>query len=173
MNRRKVILLGVLLALLIVTAAWSLSTMIESRDGAQAATLDLKECQRLAGRITLLGQQPTLASDRERQGAEINGPVEKAAQAAGIPADRLIRIVPEPAQRIGDGAYKEKPTRVFLKNVAPRSIATMVQKLTEGDGGLTLSSMRLTAPSRDATENLWTAELVFTYLVYEPLSNKS
>ena len=173
MNRRRAILTGLCIALLAVTAAWSLSVMLQSRADARTAVEDLRECQRLVGRIAALGQQPTLASDRERLAAEINGPVEQAAQAAGIPADRLIRIVPEPAQRIGDGAYKEKPTRVFLKNVAPRSLAAMVQRLTRGDGGLALTSLRLTAPSRDATENLWTAELVFTYLVYEPLQSRS
>jgi hypothetical protein len=172
MNRRKTVLMGILLALLVLTAGWSLQVMWQARTEADAATKGLKECNRLAARIAVLNQLPTMASDRERLGAELNGPLEQAAQAAGIASDRLVRIVPEPAQRIGDSAYKEKPTRVIVKNVGLRPLITMVHRLTQSDGGWSLSTLRLTAPSRDATENLWTAELVFTYLVYEPLPTR-
>jgi hypothetical protein len=172
MNRRRTVLLGVLLALLVLITGWSLAGMLQARTEAVDATRGLKECQRLAARIALLNQLPTLASDRERLGAELNGPLEQAAQAAGIPSDRLIRIVPEPAQRIGDGAYKEKPTRIIVKNVGLKALIAMVHRLMQSEGGWSLSTLRLSAPSRDATENLWMAELVFTYLVYEPLPTR-
>ena len=173
MNRRKTVLVGVLLALLVLLAGWSLSVMLQARAEAQEAARGLADCHRLAARIAALSQLPTLASDRERLGAELSARLEQAAQAAGIPTDRLIRIAPEPAQRVGDSAYKEKPTRVIVKNVGLAPLVAMIHRVTQAEGGWSLGSLRLTAPSRDATENLWTAELIFTYLVYEPLPTRS
>ena len=173
MNRRRTILVAVLLVLLAGAAGWSLQAMLAARAQAEEARTGLAECHRLAARIAALSQLPATASDRERQGAELSATLEQAAQAAGIPTDRLIRIAPEPAQRLGDSAYKEKPTRVIVKNVALRPLVAMIHRVTQAEGGWALSSLRLTAPSRDATENLWTAELVFTYLVYEPLPTRS
>jgi|WetSurMetagenome_2_1015567.scaffolds.fasta_scaffold121001_2 hypothetical protein len=173
MNRRKTFLVAALLALLVLVAGWSLQTMLQAQASAAEAKKGLADCRRLAAHIAILSQLPATASDRERQGTELSATLEQAAQAAGIPTDRLIRISPEPAQRVGDSVYKEKPTRVIVKNVGLRPLVTMIHRVMQSEGGWTLSSLRVTAPSRDATENLWTAELVFTYLVYEPLPIRS
>ena len=109
-----------------------------------------------------------MAAESERGSAEISAPIEGAAKAAGIPADRLVRISPEPARRVGETAYKEKPTRAFLKNVRLKALVATAHALGGPETGLDLKSLRLTAPSRDATEETWSAELLFTYLIYEP-----
>ena len=168
MNPRMKIYLVILFGLTGVATFWSLNSMLAERAAAQAAASELEDCHCFEAEIVRLRAKPALAAERERRSAEVTGPIERAAQAAGISADRLVRISPEPAQRVGETAYKEKPTRVFLKNVSLEQVVAMAYGLSRRDEGLGLKSMRLTAPSREATTGLWSAELVFVYLIYEP-----
>ena len=168
MTRRMKIQLAVLAVLLALATAWSLGRLLTEQAAACAAARDLADCRKFEADIVRLRVQPTLASERERQSTELAGPIEKAAKEAGIPADRLLRISPEPAQRVAETAYKEKPTRVFLKNVTLQQVVAMVHGLTRNEEGLNLKSIRLTALSREATTNLWSAELILAYLIYEP-----
>jgi len=168
MKRRMVIYVAALCVLMTGCAVMALRHLSEARAAAETAAGDLDECQRYAGQIEHLRGRPTMAADRERLSAELSAPIERATREAGIPIDRLVRISPEPSRRVGDTAYKEKPTRVFLKNVRLKDVVEMAHRLTSAEAGLDLKSLRLTAPSRDATEGTWSAELVFTYFIYEP-----
>jgi len=162
------IYLAALLALLAVCAAWSLGDLAGQRAAAHGAAENLVRCRRLAGRIRALRRRPARAAERERQSAELTGPIERAARDAGIPSDRLVRISPEPARRLGESAYEEKPTRVFLKRVTLEDLVTMIHTLTDPERGLDLKSLRLAATSRGVAEGTWSAELVLTYLIYKP-----
>ncbi len=168
MTRRMKVYLAVLFGLMAVVAFWSLHGLLAERAAARAAAKDLQDCRRHGVQIDRLRGQPALAAERERLSAEIAAPIERAAKNAGIPPDRLVRISPEPAQRVGETAYKEKPTRVLFKNVSLKQTVAMAHGLIRSEHGLDLKSVRLSAPSRDATAGLWSAELVFVYLIYEP-----
>jgi len=162
------IYLAALLVLASAWTTWSLLRLGEARAATRGAARDLADCGRLEGEITRLRARPAAAVDRERRSGEVAGPIEKAAREAGVPVERIARISPEPAERAGETDYNRKPTRVLLKNVTLRQVGRMVHALGAGPAGLDLESVRLTAPSRDATEGTWSAELVFVYLVYEP-----
>jgi hypothetical protein len=160
--------LALLFALLGLCAVWGVRHLADAHAAEAAAARGLADCRRYAERISHLRGRPALAAQQERRSAEISAPIEGAAKEAGIPTDRLLRISPEPARRIGETAYKEKPTRVIIKNVTLRKVVAMAHGLTGGEGELNLKSLRLTAPSPDAVAGTWSAELVFTYLIYEP-----
>jgi len=168
MMRRRAVLVAILLVLLAGTAGTAFHRLRRARAAAIGARSGLAACHRLAARIERLRREPAVADDRERVQAETSGPVERAAEAAGISPDRLVRITPEPAVRLGDSAYKEKPVRVLLRRVGLRQVIETVHRLARGDGGLRVKALRLSAPGTDATSNEWTAEVVLTYLIYEP-----
>lgn len=168
MNRRMRAYLVVVFGLVAIVTLWSLGNLLGGRSAAQAAARDLEDCLKYEDQITRLRARPTLAADRERLATEIVGPIEQAAKTAGIPTERLVRISPEAAQRVCETAYKEKPTRVYLKSVTLQQVVSMAHGLTTREEGLNLKSIRLSALSREATTNLWSAELVFVYLIYEP-----
>jgi len=168
MRRSRLALLVILAGLLAVTAAWSYGHMVGERNGAAAAAVDLVECRRLAREIRQFSARPALAAERERLASEITGLVERAAQAAGIPPDCLSRIAPEPPRRLGDGVYKEKPTQALLRKVTVRQVVTFVHGLLTSDPGLRVPSIRLTAPREDEMEGRWAAEVIVTYLIYDP-----
>ena len=168
MRQQQKILAGLLAVVLIAMVAWSYTFMADMRSSARAAAYDLNKCRQLAGQIESLSNRPTMASDTELLAGETTGLAEQAAKAAGIPASSLVRINPDPPQRLADSVYKEKPTNVHMKNVTLKQLVTMVYKMTDGPLALHPKSIRLTAPRVEDTGDRWTAELVMTYLIYDP-----
>jgi hypothetical protein len=168
MTRRLTILTAALAALLALTVAWSYAQLTDARAAAEFAKDDLAECTRLAGRIGQLSHRPTLAREHEQLAAQTITLIAEAARDAGIPPAHLIRTSPQAPTRLGDTPYKQKPTRVQLRNITLQQLTAMIHKLTTTGLGLRANSLRLTAPSPDDTGNLWNAELVVSYLIYDP-----
>ncbi len=169
MRRRMTILLGLLAALLAVTAVWCCGRMAARRRAATQARDDLAACRQMADLITDLGRRQAVAEERERQSSEVAGPIEQAAREAGVAAGQIVRINPAPPRRIEGTAYKEKPTQVFLKRVPLKAIVATLHTLSQADQPLHPSAIRLTAPNREDTGSQWDAEVVLTYLVYDPV----
>ena len=94
--------------------------------------------------------------------------MEAAVRAAGIEPTKLTRITPEPAHRLGDSAYKEKPTHVRLTEVTPRQLVVFVHTLCSGPRAPQPRSLTMRAPRRDGAPRTWSVEIVVTYLVYDP-----
>ena len=167
MTRRKLILLALLAATLMVAMGLAYGRLAESRERAAVAAADLEDCARCAEKIEAYRGRPNLASDHQKLDAEIHGLVERSAKGAGLDIQRLVRISHEPPQRFLDTAYKEKPTLVSLKDVTLQQLVTILYGLT-GEQGLLAKSLRLSAPSVDDAGQQWSAELVLTYLIYDP-----
>jgi len=167
MTLRRLIPVAVLAALLGATA-WSYGTMASQRRAAETARAGLEQCLASAATIEALRQKPTLASDRERLAAETTGLISRAAAAAGIAPAQLVRIVPDPPQKVGQTAYKEKPTLVVVEDARLEQIAKMIHALGSGQESLAAKSIRLSPPRQAACDDLWTADIVLTYLIYEP-----
>ncbi len=168
MTRRMSIQLALLAALLVLTAVWSYGGMARGRRRALAAAADTADCARMAARIRRAAVRPVKASEFERLATETTGIIERSARSAQIPADRLVRISPEPPQRLGESVYKEKPTAVLLKSVSMKQLVVMMHTLVAAEFGLNVKSLRLSAPRPDETRDLWNAEMVVTYLIYAP-----
>jgi hypothetical protein len=168
MNRRLAILTGAAAVLLAGAALWAYGEMSSRRAQASAAQADLADCGRMAQRIRDLRDRPARAAEHEHLAAETTGLVEEAARSAGIAPESLFRIVPEAPRRIGDSAYKEKPTQVLLQKVTVRQLVQLMHRLLSTDVGLRAHSIRLTAPRQETGGETWTAELVLTYLIYDP-----
>jgi len=172
MTRRMVMLLAVLGGFLVALAAWSYGYLGTRRATAAAARKDLIACRRLAADIARLRRGPTLACDSERVASEVTGLVETAAREAGVPASSLVRIMPAPAQRVGDTVYKEKPTQVILKRASLKQVVRLLWKLEHGDTPLGVKSLMLRAAQPQDDADLWNADVTLTYLVYEPPNPK-
>jgi len=177
MNARRRILAVCLAAALIAAALQAYGFMADRREAAIKARADMERCGRIAAIIEALRARPAVACEAERLAAETTGLTERAARSAGIAPGSLVRITPAPPRRVGESVYKEKPTQVLLKNVTLRQLVTMVHALGEADAGLQANSIRLTSPGRDddglpltrgVKGGLWTAEVVLTYLIYDP-----
>jgi len=168
MSRRMTVLLLILAGLLGVTAAWSYGHMAAARRQAAAAASDTAACSQVAAAIGRLAARPKMASEHERLAAETTSIIERSARAAGIPPERLARISPEASQRVGETAYKAKPTQVFLKDVTLQQLVVFVHTLMGANEGLNVKSIRLSAPRVEDTNNRWRAEVTVTYLIYAP-----
>ena len=169
MRRRVPLAVGVLVALLLLTVLYTWGRLAARRAGAVLADADLKECGWMASEIERIGRRPLFASEQERVTEETTALVERAAKSAGIDAVKLLRITPGTPQRIGDTAYKEKPTRVLLKDVTLEQLTKLLHMMASSPQVLHPKSIRLSTPNREDTGNLWGAEVEVTYLIYDPL----
>lgn len=142
--------------------------MASHRQGAETARADLERCLASASTIETLRRKPAMASDREQLAAETTGLVSRAAAAAGITPAQLTRIVPDPPQKVGQTAYKEKPTLVVVEDVQLEQIVKMIHALGSGQESLAAKSIRLGPSRQQGRDDLWAAEIVLTYLIYEP-----
>ena len=170
MTRSRFLIAAAVVLLTACALVWSHGRMAAARGRTLRAGDDLRQCTRMAGQIALLSKRPTLATDHERLAAETTTIIETSAKASGIPPERLIRISPEPPQRLDDSVYKEKPTLIMLRNVTLKQLVDLAHRLVSGDQGLRVKSIRLSAPRADDTGKLWSAELVITYLISDPPS---
>jgi hypothetical protein len=165
MNRRRTILLTVVGTLLALGAALSYQYMVGQESAAQTAAANLAEGLRLMGQIEALSHQPMLAADRERQERETVGLVEDAAKSVGIKPKRFAH---QGARRLGDTVYKEKPMQVLLQGITLRQLVDLELAVSQADAGLNLESIRLSIPREGDANDLWTAEVVLSYLIYDP-----
>lgn len=167
MSRSKTMLLTAVALALCLATAWTAVLTLRKRAEAIVAVGDLQECYDMAARIESFNRLPALASDGEKMAEETTGLIAAAAKAAGIPADKLIRISPESSLRLGDSVYKEKPTRVLLTDVTLAQVVGLLHSVSSSSQGLRPTSVRLSAP-RDGAGETWTAEIVLGYLIYDP-----
>ena len=168
MTNRTIILFSILAALLGLTTVWSYGHMASQKAAARRIQADLAQLRRKADRIKQLRETPIQATEYEQRTSETTGLIEKAARVAKIHPEGLSRITPEPLRRIGDTVYKEKPTEIQLRKVTLKQFTTLTHALLGVDAGLRAKSIRLSAPRLEKSDNLWTAELVVTYLIYAP-----
>ena len=167
--QRRAFTLGMLmLAGLAGAAAWAWSQFAESRDNAQAAVEDLNACRHLASALETLRRRPNLAGAEEMQLAVLAQQIESAARSASLPPSSITRIWPEPARRMGETVYKEKPTQIAVKSVSMRQLVTFLHNLSAGASGLSVSSLRLMAPRGQDNQDVWSVEATVNYLIYSP-----
>ncbi|MBN1941694.1 MAG: hypothetical protein JW849_00200 [Phycisphaerae bacterium] len=166
MNRRKAILLGVLGGCLAAVGYYSYDNMISCRKAALASANDITICRKMAGSMEQYMHQPMLASEHELLATQTNGLIEKAATQAGISKRNLIRITPEPARRIEDSPYKDKPSHILLRDVTLKQMVPFIHNLLSA--GLHARAIRLASPKPEDTGSLWTMEITMSYLVYDP-----
>jgi hypothetical protein len=168
MKRRRAILIAGLIVLLWVLAGLSYGYMSAQRSDAQAATLDLTEGIRLMDQAQTLARRPALALEREKLACETTSLIEAAARSVGISPGSVRRFSYDGARRLGDTVFKEKATQVLLQPVTLRQLVDLAIAISTADAGLNVETIRLSIPREGGGRDLWTAEVVLTYLIYDP-----
>ncbi len=173
MKQRENIMLAVMFGLLAIVALWTHGQMSKARSAAEITSDDVQICQKLISTMKKSAHRPTMASDHEKLNTETNSFIERAASEAKIDSKSLIRITPEPARRMGDTAYKEKPTMIFLKNITLEQLVSLSHGLQTAEQQLAPKFIRIVAPQQNDTSLKWNAEVSVTYLIYAPPSSQT
>ena len=172
MSRRRAIQTAAIAAMLVMAGLWRYQAMLAAQGGAESAQGDLEAARRIVAKIQAFRDRPSEASESEHLATETITLVEKAVKAAGIDIKNLVRISPGSPTRVGDSAYKEKPTQVFVRSVPLRQLVALTHSLMQGPQKLRAKAIRLVPPLPDDPGDDWNAELTLTYLIYEPQRNK-
>jgi hypothetical protein len=166
-QKRQAILVGVMVAMLAIAAAWSLKWMLQQREDARCASNDLAECEDMAAAIAQrrdkLAATTTVAAGTQELGKRI----EAASRQAQLPATALEGVFPQSGQRVGNSPYVHRPTAIALRGLSLGQLATFLHALTDGPG-LGVRDLRLRSPHNDVDRKLWDAEATVTCLVYAP-----
>jgi hypothetical protein len=164
-----------LVVLLLAANLWAWRRLDASRQRAMRAWDDLGRCGQLAEQVIALRNRPGTVAARELAAAELASRVEHAAAAAQVPTSSILRISPEPPQRLGDSGYLEKPTQLHLRQLTLRQLVGLLRELvvsssSSGGGatGLQPRSLRLVAPREQETGQQWNVEATLSYLIYSP-----
>jgi hypothetical protein len=169
MTKRVLTLLLALAVVLLLATVWGYRYMEEQRLAAAKAESDLADCRIAAGDIRQCRDKPAQAAERERGPGEMNALIEKAAQASGITvADSLDRITPQSPRPVPDTVYREQPTGVVLRKVTLRQLVPFLHSLLTSGTGLRAKSIHLSAPREEELGDRWTADLLLSYLIYDP-----
>lgn len=180
-KEKRMALYLVLLSLLLAgLCCWSAGLLSSARQEKLSAEADLARCRQIAGVLSSLQNRPAMLGGSRGETEELSRQVESAAQKASIPSQSIIRIWPEPARRVGESVYKEKPTQILLRKVSMQQIAGFLYALTGEGDVLSAKSIRLTplqgdegAGAGNASNaanpgNTWTADVSVSYFVYDP-----
>jgi len=167
MQKREMVLLGVMLALLAGAGAWCYGWMSEQRQAARAAATDLAQCRMHADAITNMGGKKKGSSDEATGEMELGKRVEAALAAARINPNSLDGVFSQPARAVGNSPYLLQPTTLPLRSVSLGQVAAFLYHLTDGTS-LSVRDLRLTVPRGEASRSVWDAEATVTCLVSAP-----
>ena len=169
-SRRQMMLAGLVVVGLSIAAIWHVAWMLEHRGTAQRAANNLADCKLLAEQIVELRTRPAVAADEEMGIQELDDRIEYAkgqARLTNQTRDVIDIVDPQPARRIGNSPYLQKPTMFALRDVSLPQLTAFLYHLTDGSG-LTVRSLRLRVPTGEATADRWDVETTLTYLIYAP-----
>ena len=169
-RKRKTILIGTMLVMLAIAAAWNVNWMMDQRDQARHAARQLAACRALAQQIDALRDQPAVASSEAIGVQELGQRLADAARKANLGDRRPRSVRPQSARRVGDSPYLRKPTDLALRGLSLQQTAAFLHHLTAASK-LTVQDLRLRTPHGNINADTWNAEATLTYLVYEPASN--
>ena len=166
-DRRRAILIGLLLVGLALAAGWSWSQMRARRVRAERAAATLADCRRLAADIESLKDGPKVAASDGFGVEKLGQRIEQARSQARLGRGSLEGVYPQSSRRIGATPYRRKPISLTLRRLTLRQLVVFLHELTEPPG-LHLRELRLSTPRSEGGEGKWDAEATVTYLLYEP-----
>ncbi len=166
-HARQAILIAVMLAMLVIAAAWNVLWMLDQRETALGAARDLADCKVLAGEIRALRDAPAVAAAEAMGVQELGRRIEAASRQVGLGKDALEGVLPQAPRRLGNTPYVQKPTVLAIRGVTLRQAALFLHHLT-AESGLSVRDLRLRIPHGDVPRDVWDAEATLTYLMYVP-----
>ncbi|MEM9109982.1 MAG: hypothetical protein AAGC72_08150 [Planctomycetota bacterium] len=178
--KRQITLYSGLVASLFLVLAIGLLQMRRAHQQAQDAADSLMACRTLSAEILRLRKSPALIEDQPQQHEQLAQRIEGSAINAGISPEQIIRIWPQEPRRLEDTVYKDKATLVVLREVGLDQSTQMLHEMASGPGGVSVKSIRLTAPREQATasdpsrpSDTWNIEATVGYLIYAPIKTST
>lgn len=169
---KRFLLWGSALSGALLWMVWAWTSLESSRSAASSGQSQLAACQRLAIAIQQNRTLPKRASQEASSATDLTRRIEEASQRARLPTENLVRIEPQPAQRVGETSYKAQPTRIELREATLRQLVPFLLALSDEESGLQVTDLRLVEPRQTATlatfGETWNVEVTLTQLVFSP-----
>jgi hypothetical protein len=170
-ERRQRVAILIIAAAVLLMLLWGWQRLDSSHDSARRAAQELAECERLAARIAQLSDRPGAGSDQAvvaGAGTDLARSIEQLAPQCSMPADAVVRIVPEAARRVEGTAYREERTSVALRSVNVAQVVRLLHAMSRSNPALTAEGLLLSAGPAEEAAGTWNVEIRFVHSVYAP-----
>lgn len=169
-SRRRLVLLGVMLSLLAIAAAWSYGRYGDALRRARDARADTDAALALGRAIERLRQQPTLDGGRELGDTQLTSLLYESAAAAALDPDAAIQSIGhQPPRNVPGTHYSRKSTELRLRDLTLEQLTRFLHHLESQNPGLKVSGVHLTNAAGEGPAATWNVEpLVLSYLIYTP-----
>ena len=168
----RFVLVVSVIALLLLTTAWSYRRWYSSWRQADTALVQLQESIYWGMQIDQLGSKVTAPlNTRNPIETRIDTLLHDAAEAAGLSADQLVKSASPDRSRLGiDNRFQIREMNVKLEGVTLRRLVGFLHHLIKDNPDLLLESLNLTLPKGSGTEATWNVDpVVLSYFVEVPL----
>ena len=168
--------LRVLLLLLVLGGgiSWgSFSVLSTAREELERNLHALRDCEMLSREIQRVRGEPERARLEEVAPPELTRALEAKAAESGIAPEKILRIEPEPARRLGSSPYEVKPTRVELRDVSLPDLFRLLYALTGEDTALSLEEIKLDTPAGEEVGSIWLVEVTLGHRIYSPKERRT
>lgn len=168
---------SIVLAGIVVLAAWSYARLSGSHNAAFRAAEQTADCRQWASSIESFRDRPATVPSGEPQAMEVTGRIARAARDIGLHDGDIDRIDPRPPYHFGETAYELHPTELLLRGVTMRQLVSLLHAMDAQVPGapdqlpLQVKNLRLSAPDTASDRERWTAHVTLFQLVYAPRSS--
>lgn len=168
-QRRRSIIFGTLLLVLVCAAAWSYARYASARSLAERELDNARAAAALGDQIRQMQRQHTLRSGQELGDTQMTLLVQEAADAAGVDFDGVVQSIRhDDPRRVNGTPYQQKSSELRLRGITLEQLVRMLHHLETANPGLRATRMNLTDPS-EGGPTVWNVEpLVLSYLIYAP-----
>lgn len=166
-HRRPIILVGAMLLLLAITAAWAGRWQADQKRQAERAASDLAEATRIAAQLEQLRAEPTVVASKDLEIKELGQIIESAAKKVLLADGAISNVYPRGPRPVGDTPYIERATDIKVQQVTLAQLSGFLYYLSH-DAGLNVRDLRLNVPRRQARPDQWDADVTLTYMLYAP-----
>ena len=170
-QRSRVILFGLLLLVMGVTAVYAWASAAETGNQLMEAQEELREMHRMSADIERLQHRPRIASLELESPDEMSNRVTDALSQPAIRGARLKSLDPQQPIRVAQTDYQQRSTEIQLENVTLRELATFAEGLTRTGQGLQVRDVILAEPAATGTKSgaeTWLATVTVTQIIYSP-----
>lgn len=169
-EQKQFSLVALLLAVLLIAAAWSVMGMLDKRESARKSAVELADCQQIVDNIRELREKDSLVQSdgsEDEQERDLAQRVNDAATKVQLVGNWLQGIDHKRPTRVGDTPYMRKPAILLTRGLTLSQLAALVHELTY-DSPLTAYDLKLRTPPGASEGNRWDADVTLTYLIYSP-----
>ena len=167
----KRVLVAIVIVMLGIYAAWSVSETWTLADRLRDDRSDLAELKQKLAEIEQVSAAPRVAALEVEPADAILNRILRALRVAGLKPDVLANHTPSQPQRMGQSDFTLRRVEIKLKPASVPQIVAFCEALRDEATGSVIRDLQLFDPQRSGPRETWNSQMTLTQVVYSPKSD--